>query len=57
MLNRVTLVITEEEVQKEYNQHKAKECFEWAELAFIPSYLILGMQALHYWVFNRVNIP
>jgi len=57
MLNLLTLAITDKEVQKDYNQHKIKVFFEWAEAAVIFAFLTLGIQALRYWVFKSVNIP
>ncbi|MBM3456896.1 MAG: hypothetical protein FJX80_17515 [Bacteroidetes bacterium] len=57
MLDLVTLAITDKEAQKEYNQHKVKVFFEWAEVGFGFGLLSLGIQAYNYWVLDKVNAP
>lgn len=57
MLNLVTLTITDQEVNKEYKQHRVELYYMCAEIAFFGTLAIMCLHALNYWVFKKINIP
>ena len=57
MLNLVTLVITDQELNKECGRHRVELYYMCAEIAFFGAMAIMGLHALNYWVFKSINIP